>query len=608
VSTPLVDATTGLPVVAQDGVPIVCETGDCGCPPFECVCENTEGVTVGEWDDTDANPCNIVNCILDTYIWLLEIEIAWRDPETAGDCTIVDGTFVITPDNSSQVGPGRFGGPQLYSTAGSGSSCCGGPGADGFATPFNQFAHNCKVLCPTLAIEFDCDVVEDEPVVSVCVTLTDRTFFDPVCNDSHWWNACSVPTAITTLAPGHVFNLTLDGGVGYPLEVISGKITLLGQICGGDYEGDGEPDSPDEHCPSICAPALDFEITEIGNCVYSVTNLTTPGGCPIKLYVWSDGYVSELPERPNLTTNTGCGESDPDYRLTLWVIDDADCVHERSKAIPPCCKCEDADGNPCSAPAGTLSVTLVDADNCQYLLEADVPSGQEMVCGTGHFIEWRLSSDDCNIEEDCECFDIEAGNCGGTGCSGGLRDGQTFLLTIAESITLFWRVREDVCGCWGPWNEVELPCTPCECCDGKFGGMTMSFAGAFDCAENPGFGIDCACEALNGAAYTVPSTGNCTGQRTIEFPGLCTQDEAVFDGALLLGWRIECDEDGFWLYLEYSLQVGAAQSDASFQTLFLGEEMPDCDEIEGCFTATEIGSCIFCNAKSVTVCATGIAA
>jgi hypothetical protein len=565
----------GKPLFGPLGRPMICESSDCNCPPFECVCTNAEGVTVGEWDDTDANPCNIVNCILDTYIWLLEIEIAWRDPETAGDCTIVDGAFVITPDNSNEAPPARAGGPRLYlKFISEGSVCCESAGVAVYATPFNQFGHNCQFNCNSLVIEFACDESGD---VTVCATLRDRIQLG-VCNDADWWRVCSAPTTITTLAPGFTFPLILDGGISYPQEVVSGSLTLLGQMCGGDYDGDGAPDSPDEHCPTICAPSLDFEITEIGHCVYSVTNLTVPGGCPIKLYVWSDGYSSELPERPNITTNTGCGESDPDYRLTLWVIDEADCLHERSEQFPPCCRCEDSEGNPCSTPSGLLTATLI--EDCVYLLQASAPPG-EFACSTTSVIEWRLANSSCNSGTPCDCTEIEAGNCGGVGCSSVMGDGDSFLLTITEGTILEWRARETNC-CVGEWNEIPLPCFNCECCDKTVLKMYVTVAGWTE-AE---FGECDGCPLANGT-YELTTTDGCFWTVTAEdvvfpcncnptLPQNCSRDVQIFA-------TISCD--GSNLYIN-----GSVTSDAvvGFEKIVpvVGDGPWDCSLLEGGMTIT----------------------
>lgn len=534
-ATPLVDETTGIPIVAEDGVPVVCETGDCGCPPLpDCVCENTEGVTIGSWDNTAEHPCNIVNCILDTYIWLVEFSIEWADPdpENQGTCTIVDGAFILTPDNTNTNPPCRSGGPLLYEVGPLASidgtalnECCGYTDGDYFrVTPFNQFGHICKIECPSLVVCVTCHDSDEDglPTIIWSVILRDETRLD-VCINETWWRAISIPVELTSLAPGQAFTLIDDGGVpSIPQQLVSGKITLLGTICGGDYDGDGEPDPEEiDRCPAICAPALDFEITEIGNCEYAITNLTVPGACPIKLYVWSDGYSSELPERPNLVTNTGCGESNPDYRLTLWGIDDADCVHEHSEEIPACCKCEDAEGNPCSTPAGDLTATLQNPDEypCQYLLEASAPDG-EFACSTTAVIELRLSNSSCDAELDCDCVEIAAGDCGGAGCSSVLGDGDTFLLTIYESTTIFWRARETNC-CVGEWDELELPCTQCECCDGGLTGVMMTIGG-FTQGDVEGC-ADCGTK-INGT-YFLPFVNSCRAELNLEDAYSCECEE-----------------------------------------------------------------------------------
>lgn len=571
--------------------------GCCDCatvnPP--CECGNEETAVVGTWDNTTEEPCNIASCICEMYIWLFEVELEWRTGVDPVACKIIDGAFVLTPDNTSGTGCERSGGPHMSATSYPGEECCG----DQYDTPFNQ-PGACQLRCPALVVGVTCaENGSGDPVVTWYAQLRDRLLVD-VCNDYIWWNASGAGDVVTTITPGMSFDLFDDFIylTEQPLYVISAKVTLLGKVCGGDLDGDGTPEVPEEvRCNNKCGLTVDFTIEDIGGCRFNITNITDGGECGIKKYIWSDGYVSTLPERPVYRLGGGCGEQTGNS-ITLWVIDEKDCVYEKTKSLPDCCRCEDEDANNCNEGiGGGLTVTLIDEATCEYELCASVPAA-EPLCGDASvsFIEYQLEGGGCTFpEDDCECLDVEADLCMPVGCGRGLTDGECDTITVDVSTQLRWRVWDKPCGCPGPWNYEELPCTICECCDGKVAGAMITVSGIGSCID-----WDCGtdCSDLN-TTHDVPAVTSCYGE--LEIPVTCSVSGTPSPGSFFLTWTLLCDETGYYVEINQYFDFGGAGNGES-EIFYIGDEFIPCVDITASGTINDTPIlCIGCDNDTVSV-------
>ena len=577
--------------------------GCCDCatvnPP--CECGNEETAVVGTWDNTTEEPCNIASCICEMYIWLFEVELEWRTGVDPVACKIIDGAFVLTPDNTSGTGCERSGGPHMSATSYPGEECCG----DQYDTPFNQ-PGACQLRCPALVVGVTCaENGSGDPVVYWSAQLRDRLLVD-VCNDYIWWNASGAGDVVTTITPGMSFDLFDDFIylTEQPLYVISAKVTLLGKVCGGDLDGDGTPEVPEDvRCNNKCGLTVDFTIEDIGGCRFRITNITDGGECGIKKYIWSDGYVSTLPERPVYRLGGDCGEQTGNS-ITLWVIDEKDCVYEKTKTLPDCCRCEDEDANNCNEGiGGTLTATLTGEADCEYELCASVPAATAL-CGddSTSFIEYQLDGGDCSFPlDDCDCLDVEADLCRPVGCGRSLTDGECDTVTIDRTTQLRWRVWDKPCGCPGPWNYEELPCTVCSCCDGKIAGAMIAVTGVTNCDYSGTPGRSCNCTIVN-QTYDVPATTSCGGSRTFTGEITCNDGGGPIPIDWYLEWNIYCDEDGYWLQLGFNISNAPF---GDFETVFLGETMPACVDISECVTISNTDTgCGYCDIFDVTLCVT----
>lgn len=306
-----------------------------------------------------------------------------------------------------------------------------------------------------------------------------------------------------------------------------------------------------------------------------------------------------------LSAANGCGGKYFRILLTEW--DSTGCRGDAASEILTCCNCED-NGELCASHAGTLGVELLDAETCTYRLTADceTPPEEELVCGSDIFIEYILGNADCDPNLDCTCAEIDAGDCSGEGCSGGLGCGEHIDLIIDTATTLYWRVRETECGCWGPWTEELLPCAICDCCDGKYSGaiLTVSVSAPNDCPDRAEF-VTCDCAAVNGD-YDCPATAACAGEHTKTDIQSCVQDNGVDPptttyNSATASWSIYCDETGYWLTLGFSTGT-SNNSGSAFDDIFLGEEKPVCKNISALATIMQdsYDSGCYCNWGNTT--------
>jgi hypothetical protein len=577
--------------------------------PAPCNCENPDEVVVGEWDATDVNPCNIVGCLLKYPVWLLEVSVEWFDPEDEGSCNIVDGAFVLTKFNTNTNPPCRGCGPYLSPGVHYFQECCG---SSHYETPFNK-PGACQVECNCLVVCIACHLNEaDQPVIVASATLRDRIRFD-VCNDADWWR-CTGSQVVSTLGSSLTINLAAEG-VGVYSQVANGTLTFLGSPCGGDLDGDGEPDTPPSaQCPVACLSLLSFTVVEKGNCLFDVTNTSVVTGCPIVRWVWSDGYTSIEPDRdrPDYRASPFCGDTEG-RNLTLYGIDEKGCVSQVTNLIPDCCRCTDGDGNPCgiscncdSFPSNTLSVEQLDA--CTYRFCSSL-TGQG--CG---FIEVQLEEpgEGCLVEllDDCPCIggpneETHENYLACFACSFTLADGVCTNRTISAASRYRWRVWDGPCGCSTEYTDwIDLACGECECCDGALAGFDLVVTGALDC---PPDGVtSCNCDEINGS-YRVPAVDGCSG--SLEFDThTCSQGAGDIPGVLVLSWAITCDEVGYWLTVSYSVETGdPGIGDSGEEMIFLSEEKPTCADLGNIeplcinYDGSPVG-CFYCNAADLMIC------
>lgn len=345
-------------------------------------------------------------------------------------------------------------------------------------------------------------------------------------------------------------------------------------------------------------------VEEDGGCFIQATDASTAGTCGDivrRLWVlesWDENPTStpseSCPSRQSVKSSEelglaetetffgslrGCG---PKYwRLKLIVWDELDCYDVATTGIFGCCNCQDENGDLCANPPGTLVITPDPEDPCCYLLEAvGDATGYDGVCDDNAKIEWRLESGACDVSRSCSCAEIEAGDCGGPACSQGMAFGSSYNLCITEPTTLWWRARENECGCWGPWHEEPLDCQICECCDGPFASVTMTLAGVGQCPNTPA-GVDCNCEAANGE-YPFASRG-CSSTSSKTDIIVCDIDGTPGASTVTLEYDLFCDETGYYLFLSFST-TGAAGTWGWNEYLFLGVDKPPCNTISGCVT------------------------
>jgi len=382
--------------------------------------------------------------------------------------------------------------------------------------------------------------------------------------------------------------------------------------------------------PDCCAeeggpPTSAFSVRLVGEgqCSLVITDESTPGTCgEIVRWVYEIEYfpIDDEDRLCGLFKRTiegvsageefyvpgapGCaGQLNIVVTQTVW--DEAGCRDSSEQGPIPCCDCLGNDGEMCGELSGSLTVTLIDAETCTYLLEAT--AGGEGICGGTTVIEILFSNADCDPPDPpCSCEEIAAGNCGGVGCSAFLGDGDSMEITISEPTTILWRPVEGDCGCHGEWTEEALPCAPCECCDGKFSGatLTVSVSAPNDCPDRAEF-VSCDCAAVNGD-YDCPATASCAGEHTKVDHQPCITDNGVDPpsttyNSSTASWSIYCDEDGYWLTLGFS--TGTANNVGSaFDDVFLGEEKPVCKNISATATITQAsyGSGCYCNWGNTT--------
>lgn len=331
-----------------------------------------------------------------------------------------------------------------------------------------------------------------------------------------------------------------------------------------------------EDC-GILGPIASFTAERSGpsetSCAYTLNSTSTDGRCGTGnlRYFWSTGHTGPGPHYVNIGDSEPCGEIERD--ITLTVIDTVSgCWSQSTQTLGCGCCC-----------GGSGSLTVMELEPCRFELCAAVTSEEE--CGIG-FIEWQLmepgtgcpmywSGMDCN-----ECVEpgepIELCGC----YMGSLTDAQCTEFTIARTSRLRWRYWPKACGCPGPWvYEDDLICANCDCCDGLVGGAIVTVIGVDDCPNrNPE--VDCNCSAAN-TAYDVPASETCIGDLTFEDVVTCTADEVSGTSSVRITWEISCDEFGYWLTLGF-YTAGTAGIFGLSNTVFLGADKPDCEDISAC--------------------------
>lgn len=384
-------------------------------------------------------------------------------------------------------------------------------------------------------------------------------------------------------------------------------------------------------CDTEGGPPTASMTYEVDGCYIRATDTSTPGTCgPIVRRRWTlqswnsnpgpsgnscpdnqrvdeeEGETLDDNEMTYLRAALGCGGKY--FRLVLTVWDAAGCRDDVASEIATCCNCDDTAGEPCADPPGSLNVTLIDPETCTYQLAASAPSeGYVPVCGTGTLIiEYIVANSSTGCEaalQRCLCEDFAAGECEDfLTCIGSLGDGGTTTRVLIGHTTIFWRVREATCGCTGPWNEIEINCSPCECCDGEEGAIesaTITIGGIVD-----GDGVVCSdCNSLNDA-YIVPSTEDCAGEDEFATDATCNPGQEV--SSILIRWEILCDDpDSVTLVVTVSL--GGGVPSATFQETVLrpGPDEPiDCTALGSALVLTGCtcgGSAAFrCDASGMT--------
>lgn len=269
--------------------------------------------------------------------------------------------------------------------------------------------------------------------------------------------------------------------------------------------------------------SMDVEFT---GCQIHATDTSTAGTCgPIVRRLWEIAVYDDDPtgdeealacptyrrhvygegdenEEIFKTGALGCGQKW--FRIILHVWDSEDCHDSVDSALQSCCVCVDQDGNACSSPAGGLSVTLIEGSTCTYELCATVPAGEPLCySGTG-FIEWQLSKGGCTFRDDCDCNAVGSEDCVPASCGGGLGDGDCTQLVIPGNATIRWRAWDRACGCFGPWNEIEIGCQTCVCCVDPLKDIYVTLSGFLN---NGGSG-DCeGCEAALNNTFRLEGNG-----------------------------------------------------------------------------------------------------
>ena len=272
----------------------------------------------------------------------------------------------------------------------------------------------------------------------------------------------------------------------------------------------------------------------------------------------------------------------------LTIIDVRGCIYQYCRMVT--CGC-------CSGSSGSLTIEP-GATACSYVFTASVTSSSDEACeGHDAFIEYQIleASKGCVPEsfEVCACADPTCDNSCGRAF---LLDGQTGGADVDTSAQVRWRVWDKTCGCAGPWVYADLPCQPCEFCDGKYDGFDVTVSSLGECVTE---GFDCNCAPLN-QEYRVPRTYPCAGTKVFN-DMTCTvdPDSTPLDVSLMLFWSIWQDVDGYWIDVGYTFD-GGGSGPTDFVTLFLGEELPVCIDIETSGIAeSEPVFCLWCETSSV---------
>jgi len=268
------------------------------------------------------------------------------------------------------------------------------------------------------------------------------------------------------------------------------------------------------------------------------------------------------------------------FKAVLVVVDEGGCITSAETEL----EC-----NSCSAPTANLVVT--ETGDCEYELCAEISGG----CDPGPpFIEWQLDRGGCAFFDDCPCEDIFDGDCY-PGCGGGLGDGDCITVNIEVTTTLRWRAWDKVCGCPGPWTEVELTCAPCECCDGTVEGALITVSGIGGCIDWE-CGTDCS--DLN-TTHDVPAVSSCYGE--LEIPVTCSVSGTPSPGSFFLTWTLLCDETGYYVEINQYFDFSGAGNGES-EIFYIGDEFIPCVDITASGTINDSPIlCIGCDNETVSV-------
>lgn len=355
--------------------------------------------------------------------------------------------------------------------------------------------------------------------------------------------------------------------------------------CGGECES-GDP------------PVIEhYELVELGGCRYLVRYNIQPSSpeCPVVLaYLYyssdeesDDDMLIEIDPSPpegtepyreiEVIISRECGRhaSGPLNGLALKAIDACGCEAEDRESFN-CCICFDQQGEECpngcdcgGPPSGLLTITPQEPDEdggCLYLLSASGFGD----CETA-FIEFCVDGGAGAYECD-RCLNPEDPNCsygGGPGCQT-ISDG-TYLLRIFEPELLKWRVWDGICGCYGPWTDVELPCANCTCCEEGLSGLNITLSGIVDGLAGCG---DCA--ELNGE-YFVPLTSDCGGDEQFISTVSCNGD-LEGDVSFEIIWTITCEENNLILDVSVGGLSGIISAQYQLVVPFVGDPPRDCLE------------------------------
>jgi len=340
---------------------------------------------------------------------------------------------------------------------------------------------------------------------------------------------------------------------------------------------------------------LDFIYTPVGSGCSKTFTAVHPDCVEDPQYFWSFGKtgspVSYTIENIPGEGGTGCRET-----ITLTMVDARGCIYHKTKVVTSEC--------PCPGVSGTLNVTEI--GECLFRLEAEITGPSDEVCVDGAFIEIQFPAK-CDPDTDCtpcDVTEVEFQDCmveDSDGpdilCSTGLADGTHYDHTVCGFEVIRWRLWDNYCGCPGPWNEVELDCSECACCNGQLSGLIFTVLGAGD-GDSEFTGYSCNCEAMN-TIFNVPAITPCAGNTSFEDFIQCDpleEPNEPFTLRVTGQYLMFCDEDDFWLSADFALDQssGASCGTTASAEIYLGNEKPMCGGLTGeLFTSGDEDFC-FC--------------